>query len=59
MVFPKLPLLKGRYTVTGFLLCENALHPYEQVEQSLVLNVTQKGLEQGLVALPHEWLPHT
>ena len=59
VVFPKLPLLKGRYTVTGFLLCENALHPYEQVEQSLVLNVTQKGLEQGLVALPHEWLPHT
>ena len=59
VVFPKLPLLKGRYTVTGFLLCENALHPYEQVEQSLVLNVTQKGLEQGLVKLPHEWLTHT
>ena len=59
VVFPKLPLLKGRYTVTGFLLCENALHPYEQAEQSLVLNVTQKGLEQGLVVLPHEWLPHT
>ncbi len=59
VVFPRLPLLKGRYTVTGFLLCENALHPYEQVEQSLVLNVTQKGLEQGLVKLPHEWLPHT
>ena len=53
--FPKLPFLKGRYTVTGFLLCENALHPYEQVEQSLILNVTQKGLEQGLVKLAHEW----
>lgn len=59
LVFPKLPLLKGRYTVTGFLLCENGLHPYEQVEQSLVLNVTQKGLEQGLVTLPHEWQTHT
>lgn len=55
VVFPKLPLLKGRYSVTGFLLCENALHPYEQVEHSLTLNVTQKGLEQGLVKLPHEW----
>ena len=55
VLFPKLPLLKGRYSVTGFLLCENALHPYEQVEHSLTLNVTQKGLEQGLVTLPHAW----
>ena len=55
VLFPKLPFLKGRYTVTGFLLCENGLHPYDQVEQSLVLNVTQKGLEQGLVKLAHEW----
>ena len=59
LVFPKLPLLKGRYTVTGFLLCENGLHPYEQVERSLVLNVTQRGLEQGLVTLPHEWKTRT
>ena len=57
VVFAKLPLLKGRYTVTGFLLCENGLHPYEQVERSLLLNVTQKGLEQGLVTLPHAWQP--
>jgi len=57
VVFPKLPLLKGRYSVSGFLACEDAVHVYEQVEQSLVLNVTQKGLEQGLVTLPHEWQP--
>lgn len=57
ILFPRLPLLKGRYTVTGLLLCENAVHPYEIVERSVVLNVIQKGLEQGLVALPHEWLP--
>lgn len=55
VLFPKLPLLKGRYSVTGFLVCENALHPYEQVEACLHLNVTQKGLEQGLVSLPHQW----
>ena len=53
--FPRLPLLKGRYTVTGFLACEKALHLYEQVDSSLILNVTQKGLEQGLVTLPHRW----
>jgi lipopolysaccharide transport system ATP-binding protein len=57
VLFPRLPLLKGRYTVTGFLACEKALHVYEQVESSLVLNVTQKGMEQGLVKLPHTWQP--
>lgn len=56
VLFPKLPLLKGRYTVTGFLLCEKAVHAYEQVEHCLVLNVRQTGLEQGLVAIPHQWL---
>ena len=55
VLFPRVPLLKGRYTVTGFLLCEIGLHPYEQVERSLLLNVTQTGLEQGLVSLPHAW----
>jgi len=55
ILFPKLPLLKGRYTVTGFLACENALHLYEQVDRCLVLNVKQDGLEQGLMKLPHSW----
>ena len=57
IVFPKFPLLKGQYTVTSFLLTEDGVHVYEQVERSLVLNVTQKGIEQGLVTLAHEWLP--
>lgn len=57
LLLPRLPLLKGRYSVTGFLACENAVHVYEQVEHTLILNVTQKGLEQGLVSLPHEWRP--
>jgi lipopolysaccharide transport system ATP-binding protein len=56
IVFPQLPLLKGRYTVTCFLLSEDGIHVYEQVDRCLMLNVTQKGLEQGLVALEHEWL---
>jgi hypothetical protein len=30
---------------------------YEQVDRCVVLNVTQKGLEQGLVSLEHEWQP--
>lgn len=52
---PKIPLLKGRYTITAFLACEKALHLYQMVERSLTLNVTQKGLEQGVVQLAHHW----
>jgi len=56
VVFTKLPLLKGVYSVTGFLLSENGIHVYDQVERSLLLEVSQDGLEQGLVSLPHVWL---
>ncbi|MGE4239893.1 ABC transporter ATP-binding protein [Ramlibacter sp.] len=55
VVFPRLPLLKGQYSVTVFLISEDGVHVYEQVERCLLLNVTQTGLEQGLVALEHEW----
>ena len=55
LVFPRIPLLKGEYSVVAYLACERALHLYETVEQCLFLQVTQKGLTQGLVALPHEW----
>ncbi len=57
VVFRKFPLLKGQYSVTSFLISEDGIHPYDQVERSLLLHVTQKGIEQGLVTLPHEWLP--
>ena len=56
-IFPRLPLLKGRYSVTAILLCENAIHVYDLAEQSVILEVVQEGLEQGLVSFPHEWLP--
>ena len=51
----RIPLLKGRYDVTTILTTEDGVHPYELVMNSLVLNVTQQGLEQGVVALAHEW----
>jgi lipopolysaccharide transport system ATP-binding protein len=57
ITFAKLPLLKGTYSLTFFLACENAVHLYDQVDHWLVLNVSQRGIEQGLVALPHEWQP--
>ena len=55
VVFSKLPLLKGSYWVTCFLSTEDGVHPYDQVTHCLRLNVTQTGLEQGVVSLPHEW----
>lgn len=56
VVFERLPLLKGTYYLTVFLCTEDGLHPYEQVERALTLRVTQRGVEQGLVSLPHRWI---
>ncbi|HVZ46401.1 MAG TPA: ABC transporter ATP-binding protein [Ramlibacter sp.] len=55
IVFPRLPLLKGDYWITAFLISEDGVHLYEQVDRCVLLHVTQTGLEQGLVTLAHEW----
>ncbi|MBZ0092874.1 MAG: ABC transporter ATP-binding protein [Sulfuricellaceae bacterium] len=55
LTFPAIPLLKGEYSVSVFLACERALHPYEIAERCLTLLVTQEGVAQGIVDLPHEW----
>jgi lipopolysaccharide transport system ATP-binding protein len=57
VVFPQIPLLKGRYHITAFLLTEDGVHIYEQVTHCITLNVRQQGLEQGLISLPHQWQP--
>lgn len=56
IVFERFPLLKGRYSVTCFLVSEDAIHVYDQVERSILIEVRQQGLEQGLVRLPHHWV---
>ena len=55
LTLPRLPLLKGDYSVTVILACERGLHAYEIVERALTLRVVQSSLEQGLVTLPHHW----
>lgn len=55
LVFPALPLLKGEYTLNVFLLCEQGVHFYDIAERYVTLRVSQTGLEQGVVALPHRW----
>ena len=53
--FPALPLLKGKYYLSGYLYCERGLHAYAAVEQFASLEVHQNHLEQGIVSLPHSW----
>jgi lipopolysaccharide transport system ATP-binding protein len=55
MIFHKLPLLKGAYFVRVFLMCERGIHVYQNVDEAAELIVSQRGLEQGYVTLPHEW----
>lgn len=54
--FPRLPLLKGEYWVSVYLLCEKGLHVYDQAAMIAKIRVRQLGLEQGLVSLPHLWV---
>ncbi len=53
--FERIALLKGTYWVYAFLMCENAVHFYEYANMVAQLHVTQRGLELGVVALPHNW----
>lgn len=55
LVLTRLPLLKGRYALTAFVLSEDGLHPYDQVMQAAHLQVVQEGPWQGLVSLPRVW----
>ena len=55
LVYPQFPLLKGRYYLNVFLLCEQGIHIYDVVQQAAELHVAQKGLERGLVSLPRRW----
>jgi len=55
VVFEKLPLMKGRFSVGAYLFDERALHVYDVVLQAASINVTQAGVHQGFVQLPHRW----
>ena len=55
VVFQKLPLMKGRFSVGAYLFDERALHVYDVVLQAATVNVVQDGVHQGFVQLPHTW----
>lgn len=55
VTFSRLPLLKGRYRVGVLLFCENGVFVYDEADPVATLNVTQKGVNRGLVSLPRSW----
>ncbi len=55
IVFPSIPLLKGDYTVSVYLGCENAIHCYDAALNIIQLTIDQNSTEQGFVMLPHHW----
>ncbi len=54
--FSKLALLKGESWITVYLMCENAIHVYDEVNHPTKLDVHQESLELGVVSLPRQWV---
>ncbi|SIO14975.1 lipopolysaccharide transport system ATP-binding protein [Sulfurivirga caldicuralii] len=57
LVFARLPLLKGVYTVSVYLMCENTVLVIDQAEHAAQFEVRQQTPEIGRVLLPRRWLP--
>lgn len=55
VTFRSLPLLKGKYYIDMVLACDQALHLYEHAVHIAEFEVIQSSLEQGVVALQHDW----
>lgn len=51
----QLPLLKGEYLISIYLLCERGLHLYDSAESIAILHVKQTGRLQGYFSIPHQW----
>ena len=55
VIFDQLPLLKGEYLVSVYLLCEKGIHLYDSVNGVSKLRVQQEGRLQGYFTVPHRW----
>jgi len=52
--FPQIALLRGRYGLSVYLICEQAIHIYDSASVT-EFEVSQPGLELGLVSLKRHW----
>lgn len=55
LTLDQLPLLKGDYSVSAYLLCERGLYLYDTAEHVATLQIQQKGRLQGYFSIPHQW----
>ncbi|MBB4287816.1 ABC transporter ATP-binding protein [Roseospira goensis] len=56
VVYPRLPLLKGRYLVGAYVFCERGIHSYGWVDPAATLEVTQEDIVKGFFRMPHHWM---
>lgn len=55
IVFKKIPLLMGNYSMDLSLFCEHGLQTLDSVTRIFHLKVIQDDLEQGIAHLHHKW----
>ena len=53
---PAFPLLKGRYSVDVYLMCEKGVFVYDSAVGAAELKMEQRCLTQGVVSVPHSWV---
>lgn len=52
---PRIPLMRGEYSMSLFLGCERMMHIYDHAPHCVQIEVMQTGIEQGVVFIPREW----
>lgn len=55
VTFPQFPLLKGRYTIDVYLMCEKGIFVYDAALRAGVVEVSQESLALGVVDIPRHW----
>ena len=55
LILDRLPLLKGEYFISVYLLCERGIHVYDAAENITSFQVVQNGRLQGYFVIPHQW----
>lgn len=55
VLFEKVPLLRGRYFVSIYLMCEKCIHFYDSLPHQYEMIVEQKSFEKGIFRIEHKW----
>ena len=53
---PRLPLIKGEFSIYVYLLDERALHPYDQKILRRAFGIEHASYEIGLIRVDHRWV---